>query len=153
MIEPGQIAPDFTLPRDGGGTVSLSALRGGPVVLYFYPRDDTSGCTTEALDFTERLESFDAENAHVLGISKDTVSSHDKFRDKHELTVTLLSDAEGEVCESYGVWTEKNMYGRKFMGIERTTVLIDAEGRIARVWPKVKVKGHADEVLQAVQSL
>lgn len=153
MIEPGQIAPDFTLPRDGGDNITLSALRGAPVVLYFYPRDDTPGCTTEALDFSARMEEFSAAGAQVFGISKDTVAKHDKFCAKHGLGVALLSDAEGSVCEDYGVWAEKKMYGKTFWGIVRTSVLIDAEGRVAKVWPKVKVAGHAQEVLEAVQAL
>lgn len=148
-IEAGRTAPDFTLPRDGGGTVTLSALRPGKVVLYFYPRDDTPGCTTEALDFTRLKDGFAAAGTTVIGISKDDVASHDRFCRKHGLGIVLASDAGGEVCESYGVWGEKSMYGKTFMGIERTTFLIDGAGRIARVWPKVKVAGHAAEVLAA----
>ena len=146
-------APDFTLPRDGGGEITLSSLQGGPIVVFFYPRDDTSGCTKEAIAFTGLKGEFDAAGATVLGISKDTVAKHDKFRDKHGLEVPLLSDADHDVCETYGVWTEKSMYGKKFFGIERTTFLIDADGRIARIWRKVKVPGHAEEVLKAVQAL
>ena len=153
MPETGDTAPDFTLPRDGGGEVTLSDLRPAPVVLYFYPKDDTPGCTTEALDFTARADDFAAAGATVLGVSKDTVAKHEKFAAKHGLGVALLSDAEGDVCERYGVWVEKKMYGRSFMGIERATFLIDGAGRIARVWLKVKVKGHADEVLDAVRAL
>ena len=153
MPEAGSAAPEFTLPRDGGGTVSLSDLRGAPVVLFFYPKDDTSGCTAEARGFTAALPEFSAAGAQVLGVSKDSVAKHDKFRDKHELGVPLLSDAEDEVCETYGVWVEKKMYGRTFMGIERTTFLIDASGIIRRIWRKVKVKGHAEEVLEAVRAL
>ena len=153
MPETSQIAPDFTLPRDGGDSISLSGLRPGPVVLFFYPRDDTSGCTKEAVAFSAMKAEFDAAGATVIGISKDSVASHEKFRDKHDLTVPLLSDAEDEICEAYGVWTEKNMYGRKFFGIERSTFLIDGSGRIARVWRKVKVPGHAEEVLEAVRAL
>lgn len=153
MPQQGESAPDFTLPRDGGETVTLSAQRPAPVVLFFYPRDDTSGCTKEALAFTQLAPEFAAAGAQVLGISKDTVAKHEKFRDKHALAVPLLSDAETEVCESYGVWKEKQMYGKSFMGIERTTVLVDAEGKIARIWPKVKVPGHAEEVLDAVRAL
>ena len=153
MIKTGQPAPDFTLPRDGGGTVTLSRFRGGPVVLYFYPKDDTTGCTAEALEFTAALPRFTALGATVLGLSKDTVTRHDKFRDKHGLGVILLSDAEENVCETWGTWVEKRMYGRTFMGIERTTVLIDAQGRINRIWNKVKVNGHAAEVLEAVRAL
>jgi len=153
MPETSDIAPDFTLPRDGGDSISLSGLRPAPVVLFFYPRDDTSGCTKEAVAFSGMKSEFDAAGAKVIGISKDSVASHEKFRDKHDLTVPLLSDAENEICEAYGVWTEKNMYGRKFFGIERSTFLIDGSGRIARVWRKVKVPGHAEEVLEAVRAL
>ncbi len=153
MLQPDDDAPDFTLPRDGGGQVTLSALRPAPAVLYFYPRDDTSGCTREALDFSAQAAAFRAAGAHVLGISKDSVASHDRFRDKHGLGIPLLSDADGDVCERYGVWKEKNMYGRRFMGIERTTVLIGGDGRVVRVWPRVKVAGHAEAVLEAVRAL
>jgi len=147
------MAPDFTLPRDGGETVTLSALRPGAVVLFFYPRDDTSGCTKEATAFTERAGDFEALGVTVLGVSKDSIASHEKFRDKHGLTVPLLSDAEAETCEAYGVWKEKNMYGKKFMGIERSTFLIDGAGRIVREWRKVKVPGHVDAVLDAARAL
>jgi len=153
MPEITETAPDFTLPRDGGGEIALSSLQGGPVVLFFYPRDDTSGCTKEAIAFTGLKGEFDAAGATVLGISKDSVAKHDKFRDKHGLGVPLLSDADHDVCETYGVWTEKSMYGKKFFGIERTTVLIGADGRIAQIWRKVKVPGHAETVLAAVKAL
>jgi peroxiredoxin Q/BCP len=153
MIEAGQTAPDFTLPRDGGADVTLSSLKGGPVVLYFYPRDDTPGCTTEANDFTAMLPDFTAAGATVIGVSKDTVAKHEKFIAKHDLGVILVSDAEGDLCETYGTWVEKNMYGKKSIGIQRATVLIDAEGVVVRVWPKVKVAGHAAEVLEAVKAL
>ncbi len=153
MPEPGTIAPDFTLPRDGGSSVTLSALRPAPVVLFFYPRDDTSGCTKEALAFTALKDAFGEAGAQVLGISKDSVEKHQKFRDKHDLNVPLLSDADSDICEQYGVWKQKSMYGKTFWGIERSTFLIDGEGRIARVWPKVKVPGHAEEVLEAVRAL
>ncbi len=153
MPDISDIAPDFTLPRDGGESITLSALRPGAVVLFFYPRDDTSGCTREAVAFSGLLSEFEAAGATVLGISGDSVTSHEKFRDKHALSVPLLSDAEAEVCEAYGVWKEKNMYGKKFMGIERSTFLIDGAGRIAREWRKVKVPGHAEEVLGAVRAL
>ncbi|WP_068116671.1 peroxiredoxin [Tropicimonas marinistellae] len=153
MIDIDAPAPDFTLPRDGGGEITLSTLQPKPVVLYFYPRDDTSGCTKQALAFTEALEDFEAAGAVVLGVSKDTVAKHDKFRDKHGLGVTLLSDAESDVCERYGVFKEKKMYGKTFMGIERTTVLIDGAGTIRQIWRKVKVPGHADAVLEAVRAL
>ncbi|KQI68633.1 alkyl hydroperoxide reductase [Loktanella sp. 3ANDIMAR09] len=150
---PGDNAPEISLPRDGGETVTLAQYAGQKVVVYFYPRDDTPGCTKEAVGFTERASDFAAANTVVLGISKDTVAKHDKFRDKHNLSVVLLSDAEGDVCERYGVWGEKQMYGKTFMGIERATFLIDTEGRIAQVWPKVKVPGHVDAVLNAAQAL
>ncbi len=151
--QPGQPAPKFSLPRDGGEEVQLSAHLGAPVVLYFYPRDDTSGCTRQAQGFTELGPEFELLGARVLGVSKDTVGKHEKFRDKYALKVALLSDAESDVCERYGVWVEKKMYGKTFMGIERTTFLIDAGGKIAKVWPKVKVAGHAGEVLDAVRAL
>jgi len=153
MPETGENAPDFTLPRDGGGKISLTDFRGHPVVLYFYPRDDTPGCTTEGKDFTAAADDFQAEGATVLGVSKDSVADHDKFRDKHGLSVILLSDEEGDVCETYGVWGEKKMYGKTFMGIERATFLIDGKGQIVRAWRKVKVPGHVDEVLAAVKEL
>ena len=153
MIEQGTPAPDFTLPRDGGGEVTLSELRGKTVVLYFYPKDDTSGCTKEAQGFSEHIDAFDSAGAVVLGVSKDSVSKHDKFRDKYDLKVTLLSDDESDVCERYGVWVEKSMYGKSYMGIERATFLIDGEGVVREVWRKVKVPGHVEEVLGAVQGL
>ena len=153
MISIGQTAPDFTLPRDGGANVTLSALRPQKVVLYFYPKDDTSGCTLEAQDFTAALADFQAAGCTVIGVSKDSVAAHDKFCKKYGLGIVLASDAEGSVCEDYGVWKEKSMYGKTYMGIERTTVLIDAKGQIAQIWAKVKVKGHAAEVHAAVQAL
>ena len=153
MLEPGHDAPDFTLPRDGGDEVTLSALRPSPVVLFFYPKDDTSGCTKEAIAFTELAGDFDTAGVKIFGISKDTVAKHDKFRDKHSLGIPLLSDAESEICEAYGVWKEKKMYGKTYMGIERTTVLIDGEGKVVQVWPKVKVPGHAEAVLDAVKAM
>jgi peroxiredoxin Q/BCP len=152
-LEPGQPAPTFTLPRDGGGTVSLATLKGQNVVLYFYPKDDTPGCTLEAQSFTAEVEAFAAADAVILGISKDSVKKHDKFRDKYGLKIALLSDEESDVCESYEVWVEKNMYGRKYMGIERATYLIDKSGNIARIWRNVKVDGHAEDVLAAVHAL
>jgi len=146
-------APDFTLPRDGGGTVSLAELAGAPVVLFFYPKDDTSGCTKESIAFSDFYAEFQALGAHVFGISKDSVAKHDKFRAKHGLSVPLLSDEGTTTCEDYGVWKEKSMYGKTYMGIERTTVLIGADGKIAQIWPKVKVAGHAEAVLAAVKAL
>ncbi|MFO7855703.1 MAG: thioredoxin-dependent thiol peroxidase [Paracoccaceae bacterium] len=152
-IEAGAPAPDFALPRDGGGEVALKDLKGKAVVLYFYPKDDTSGCTKEAVAFTGLAEAFEAAGAVVLGVSKDGVSKHDKFKAKHDLGVTLLSDEGSDVCERYGVWVEKSMYGRKYMGVERATFLIDVDGRVAQVWRKVKVPGHAEAVLEAVRAL
>ncbi|PYE85793.1 thioredoxin-dependent thiol peroxidase [Pseudoroseicyclus aestuarii] len=149
----GDEAPDFTLPADDGGSVTLSALRGAPVVLYFYPRDDTPGCTTEAQDFTALQAEFAAAGIRVLGVSRDSVAKHGRFRDKHGLKVTLLADEEAEVCQSYGVWVEKNMYGKTSMGIERSTFLIAADGGLARIWRKVKVPGHAQEVLEAARAI
>ena len=147
----GTAAPDVTLPRDGGDMITLADIQ-GPVVLYFYPKDDTPGCTKEAIGFTEHLEGFAASGAIILGISKDTVAKHEKFIAKHDLKIALLSDADGDVCERFGVWVEKNMYGKQYMGIERATFLISG-GKIARIWRKVKVPGHVDEVLDAVRAL
>lgn len=147
----GQTAPDFTLPRDGGGEITLSGLRPRKVVLYFYPKDDTSGCTKEAQGFTERKAEFEAAGAVVVGISKDTAQKHDKFVAKYDLDVILASDAEGDVCEHYGTWVEKSMYGKKYMGIERSTFLIGGDGTVLKEWRKVKVPGHVDAVLEAVK--
>jgi thioredoxin-dependent peroxiredoxin len=152
-IETGETAPAFELPRDGGGTVSLAQHAGKPVVIYFYPKDDTSGCTKEAIAFTERADDFADTGAVVIGVSKDSVASHDKFKTKHGLGIVLASDAESDVCERYGVWVEKSMYGRRYMGIDRSTFLVDGSGIVARVWRKVKVPGHVDEVLEAVRAL
>jgi Peroxiredoxin len=151
--EPGSFAPDFELPKDGGGTVRLSNLRGRPVVLYFYPKDDTSGCTTEALDFTARKSDFDALGAVILGVSPDSVKKHDKFKAKHGLTIDLLSDEEKQVVQQYGLWIEKSLYGRKYMGVERSTFLVDPEGKIVTSWIKVKIPGHVDAVLEALKKL
>ena len=153
MITQGQTAPDFSLPRDGGTSLQLSSLRPGKVVLYFYPKDDTPGCTLEAQDFTARLADFTAAGTTVIGVSKDSVKAHDKFCKKHGFGIILVSDEHGQTCEDFGVWLEKSMYGKTYMGIERTTVLIDGAGVVARVWNKVSVKGHADEVLTAAQAL
>lgn len=153
MITAGVSAPDFTLPRDGGENIALSALKPGKVVLYFYPKDDTPGCTLEAQDFTARLAEFTAAGTTVIGVSKDSVKAHDKFCKKHGLGVILASDETGHTCEDYGVWVEKSMYGKTYMGVERTTVLIDGAGKVAQVWNKVSVKGHADEVLAAAKAL
>lgn len=153
MLDVSDTAPDFTLPRDGGGTVSLSDLRGDLVVLFFYPRDDTPGCTKESIGFSEQLQAFADAGAQVFGISKDSVAKHDKFIAKHELTTPLLSDEHGTMCEDYGVWKEKSMYGKTFLGIERSTFIVDREGKIAHAWRKVKVPGHVDEVLETVKTL
>lgn len=152
-LKTGDPAPTFKLPADGGDEIDLADLRGKTVVLYFYPKDDTPGCTTEAIDFTSRHAEFEQANAVVIGISKDSVKKHDKFKAKHELAVRLVADEEGEACEAYGVWVLKKMYGREYMGIERSTFVIDPEGRIAEIWRKVKVKGHADVVLEAARKL
>ncbi len=152
-LRQGDPAPAVALPRDGGGEVTLADFRGRKVVLYFYPKDDTSGCTREAVDFSGKAPEFEAAGAVVIGVSKDSVASHDRFRDKHGLGVILLSDKDGDVAERYGAWVEKSMYGRKYMGIDRSTFLIGADGRIARIWRKVRVPGHVDEVLAAVKSL
>lgn len=149
----GDKAPDFSLPGNGGTTLSLADLKGKNVVLYFYPKDDTPGCTTEAKDFTAMAGDFQAANTVVVGMSKDTAAKHDKFIAKHDLSALLASDEEGVALEAYGVWVEKNMYGRKYMGIQRTTFLIDAAGVIQEIWPKVKVKGHAEAVLEKARSL
>ena len=152
LLQEGDIAPDFSLPRDGGETVSLSDYAGKHVVLYFYPKDDTPGCTTEAVDFTAAAADFAAADAVVLGISKDSVAKHDKFVAKRDLGIPLLSDEHGDVCERYGVWGEKQMYGKTYFGIERSTFLIGPDGRIARIWRKVKVPGHVGAVLDAVKT-
>lgn len=152
MLDLGTTAPDFTLPRDGGSDVTLSDLKGQKVVLYFYPKDNTPGCTTEALDFTALKSEFEAAGVAVFGISKDSVKKHDNFCAKHSLGIPLLSDENGTVCEDYGVWAEKNMYGKTFWGITRATYLLDEEGKVAQVWPKVKVAGHASEVLEAAKA-
>ena len=149
----GAVAPSFSLPRDGGGTVSLADRAGKKLVLFFYPRADTPGCTREAIDFTRLQSAFADEGAEVLGISADPVKAQESFSAKHQLSVPLISDEEHEMLETYGAWGEKSMYGRIFMGIIRTTVLIGADGRIARIWRNVRVDGHADEVLEAVRAM
>lgn len=153
LLSEGDAAPAINLPADNGASINLADLKGKKVVVYFYPKDDTPGCTTESKDFRDHLSAFDAANTAIIGISKDSVASHDKFKSKHELNFILASDEEGDVCERYGVWVEKNMYGKKYMGIQRATFLIDAQGKIARIWPKVKVPGHVQEVLEAAQGL
>lgn len=151
QIEGGDDAPDIDLPTDGGGRFRLSEVRGDPVVLYFYPKDDTTGCTKEAIAFTERKGDFDAMGARIVGISPDSVTSHDKFKAKHGLDIVLAADEAKAAAEAYGVWVEKSMYGRKYMGVDRSTFVIDRDGVVARAWRNVKVPGHVDEVLEAVR--
>lgn len=152
-LDVGDKAPALTLPVSGGGELALSKLRGKPVVIYFYPKDNTSGCTKEAQDFQAAMPKFKKAGAEVIGISKDTVASHDKFAAKYDLSFPLMSDAEGKACEAFGTWVEKSLYGRKYMGIERATFLIDAKGVVRNVWRKVKVPGHVEAVLAAVKAL
>lgn len=152
-LKEGAVAPEFILPRNGGGTVSLAEFRRKSVVLFFYPKDDTSGCTAESIAFTALAGDFAAAGAVVIGMSPDSVKKHDKFAKKYDLSVILAADEEKAVLNAYGVWAEKSMYGRKYMGVERTTVLIDAHGIVRRVWEKVKVAGHAEEVLAAAKNL
>ncbi|QPH54250.1 thioredoxin-dependent thiol peroxidase [Pontivivens ytuae] len=149
----GQAAPDFSLPASGGQTVSLADYAGKPVVLFFYPKADTSGCTKEAVGFTEAKAEFEAAGAALIGISKDPVKKQDKFADKHSLGMPLMSDEEGDVSERYGVWKEKQMYGKTYMGIERSTFLIGPDGKVLQEWRKVKVPGHVEDVLTAVKGL
>ena len=153
QITIGDMAPDFDLPGSGGDRISLSRFRGSIVVLYFYPKDNTPGCTTEANDFNRLRAEFESIGAKLVGMSPDSVKSHDKFRTKHDLTIDLASDEDTSTLKAYGVWVEKSMYGRKYMGVERTTLLIDRDGRVARVWNKVKVAGHAAEVLEAARAM
>ena len=150
MLKAGSKAPAFNLPADDGTSVALKDLKGQQVILFFYPKDMTSGCTVEARGFQAELSKFTRKGAVILGISKDSVASHQKFKEKEGLTYRLLSDKDGDTCEAYGVWVEKSMYGRKYMGIERTTFLIDAEGKIEKIFPKVKVEGHCGEVLTSL---
>lgn len=149
----GDKAPDFTLPTDGTGTVSLAALKGRPVVVYFYPRDDTPGCTKEACGFNDALPDFSRLNAEIVGISKDSEASHARFRGKYALKFRLAADTDTKVAKAFGVWIEKSLYGRKYMGMDRATFLIGSDGRIARVWRGVRVPGHVEEVLAAAKSL
>ena len=149
----GDKAPALSLATDGGGRISLKDLTGKPIVLYFYPKDDTSGCTREAVAFTALLPKFSRLGVQVVGVSKDSVESHAKFKAKHDLGVVLASDPDGKVVQSYGCWVEKSLYGRKYMGIDRSTFLIDPKGKIARIWRKVKVPGHAEEVLAAAKAM
>lgn len=152
-VDVGKKAPDFSAPTDGGGKLKLSEFKGKNVVLYFYPKDDTSGCTKEACSFTEAMPGFNKLKAAVIGVSRDSVASHDKFKKKYKLAFPLVSDEDGKVCEKYGTWVEKSMYGRKYMGIERSTFLIDATGVVRNVWRKVKVPGHTEEVMAALKAL
>ena len=149
----GDHAPAFSLPRDGGGTISLDEFSGKNVVLYFYPKDNTPGCTTEAIEFSARKEEFERANTVVIGMSPDSAKKHDNFCRKHALTIALAADETTETLQAYGVWAEKSMYGKKYMGVERTTMLIGKDGRIVKIWPKVKVPGHAEEVLEAAKAL
>ncbi len=152
-LKEGDKAPDFDLPTDSGGRFRLSGQRGAPVVVYFYPKDDTSGCTKEAIDFTDSKTAFDRLKTPIVGISPDAPGSHDKFKAKHGLSIVLAADEEKETANAYGVWVEKSMYGRKYMGVERSTFLVDGDGAIAKAWRNVKVPGHVDEVLAAVEEL
>jgi peroxiredoxin Q/BCP len=152
-VDSGDEALDFTLPTDGGGELSLQLLRGKKVVLYFYPKDDTSGCTAESIAFRDALADFEKAGAAVIGISKDSAAKHDKFKAKYDLNFPLVADEECTACEAWGVWVEKSMYGRKYMGIERSTFLIGADGKIAKAWRKVKIPGHVEEVLEAAKAL
>lgn len=151
MLEVGNPAPDFELPGDDGKSIRLSSHKGHPVVVYFYPKDDTSGCTAEAKDFSCLAGEFKKAGAAVIGISPDSTASHKKFKAKHDLAIPLAADEQRSVCEAYGVWVEKSMYGKSYMGVERSTFLIDRKGQIAGVWRTVKVPGHADAVLAAVK--
>jgi len=153
MVQDGDKAPDFKLPADDGTTLQLSKLKGSPVVLYFYPKDDTPGCTSEAKDFSCLVDQFASAGATVIGISPDSAESHKKFKSKYELRVPLAADTAQEASNAYGVWVEKSMYGKKYMGVERATFLIDAKGKVVKSWRKVKVPGHAEQVLEAVRTL
>jgi peroxiredoxin Q/BCP len=152
-LKEGDPAPDFDLPTDGGGRFKLSGQRGEAVVVYFYPKDDTSGCTLEAIDFSGRKAEFGRAGTTIVGLSPDSVRDHDKFKAKHNLTIMLAADEEKQTAEAYGVWMEKSMYGRKYMGVDRSTFLVDKTGAIARIWRKVKVDGHVQEVLDAAKAL
>jgi peroxiredoxin Q/BCP len=149
----GKKAPAFTMPTDGDGKIALKELKGQNVILYFYPKDMTPGCTTESVGFSENAASFKKAGAVIIGVSKDSVARHDKFKAKHDLNLILASDEETEICEKYGVWAQKSMFGKKYMGIVRSTFLIDGDGKIQQIWKKVKVKGHVDEVLEATKNL
>ena len=152
-LKEGDTAPKIDLPTDGGGRFKLGAMRGKAVIVYFDPKDDTSGCTLEAIDFSGRKKEFETVGATIIGISPDSVKDHDKFKAKHDLTISLAADQEKEVAEAYGVWVEKSMYGRKYMGVDRSTFLVDPKGKLARIWRQVKVEGHVQEVLDAAKAL
>ena len=152
-LKTGDTAPDFTAKTDGGSEITLSDFQGQNVILYFYPKDDTPGCTKEACGFRDNLPDFEKADAVVLGVSKDSVEKHDKFKAKYDLPFTLVSDEDGAICESYGTWVEKSMYGKKFMGIQRATFLIGKDGKIKHIWPKVRVKGHVESVLEELEDL
>lgn len=152
-IQTGDKAPDFSLPTDGGGDAALKDYAGRWLVVYFYPKDDTPGCTAESCSFRDHLPAFGKLGVDVVGVSKDSVKKHDKFKAKYDLNFPLLSDEQGDMCERYGVWVEKSMYGKKYMGIERSTFLIDPAGKIAAIWRKVKVEGHVEEVLGALKNM
>jgi len=152
-LKEGDKAPDFDAPTDGGGKLKLSGLKGRKVVLYFYPKDDTPGCTKEACGFRDNLKAFGKADAEIVGVSRDSEAKHGKFKEKYELPFTLVSDADGKICEAYGTWVEKSMYGRKYMGIDRATFLIDEKGVVRKIWRKVKVPGHVEEVLEAAKGL
>ena len=149
-INIGDLAPNFTLPKDGSGEINLESLRGKNIVLYFYPKDDTSGCTNQAIQFSEKKDEFESKNAIIIGVSKDSIRSHDKFKTKYDLKIDLLSDEELSVANAYGTWIEKSMYGRKYMGMDRSTFLIDENGKIKKIWRKVKIPGHIDDVIKAI---
>ncbi|MEP1930784.1 MAG: thioredoxin-dependent thiol peroxidase [Roseibium sp.] len=149
----GELAPDFDLESDGGGRISLGSLKGHPVVVYFYPKDNTPGCTKEAIAFTDQIDEFKKLGTTVIGISPDTAKKHDNFIAKHNLSVRLGADTDTKTSEAYGVWVEKSMYGKKYMGVERATFLVGADGKIVQIWRKVKVPGHAEIVLEAVRAL
>lgn len=149
----GDTAPDFTLPTDGEESITLSALQGNPVVVYFYPKDDTPGCTKEACEFRDNMARLQKNGVTIIGISKDKPTKHDKFKEKYDLNFPLASDEDCKICEAYGSWIEKSMYGRKYMGIDRSTFLVDSKGKLVQVWRKVKVTGHVDAVLNAIDEL
>lgn len=153
LIREGAAAPDFEIENDGGEIIRLGDLKGKPVIVYFYPKDDTSGCTRQAITFTQLIDRFSSLGVKIIGVSPDTAESHEKFKAKHNLKIQLAADTEKTAAQAYGVWVSKSMYGRKYMGVERSTFLIGADGTVGRIWRKVRVPGHAKEVLEAIQSL